>query len=189
MIKKATILIFGYLFLGIATSCDRNLCKDILDYYDFSEIHWDVEESTLNILETDTLNFTLKTEIEYLAHQHSFNLFSSAYALSCLEHGNQGMKFPMTKIEITSNSDFDENHPAGAVLNDIIYIIKTVGEPVTKLMDEFAFESIFTSVQGDRTSFLLPTQPDVASEHVFTMKVYKSNGDIVSSESEIIIWE
>lgn len=47
------------------------------------------------------------------------SLIKESYALECDYEWN-GMKIPLTKIEITSSADFNEVYPANTLLNDLI---------------------------------------------------------------------
>jgi hypothetical protein len=120
MVRKLVILVAAYLILGI-NSCDRGFCKDV-DYYDFSKVQIRIKNSKI-IGQLDSLNFEInQLDTRYMAiNRYQFNLMESAYALPC-DYGWKGMKIPLVKIEITSDSDFNEDYPANTLLNDLIIV-------------------------------------------------------------------
>ena len=195
MIRKILILTGAYIVLIlIVQSCDYGFCKDV-DYYDFSEIQ--VRIKNLTTIETsDSLNFEIRQlDTRYMAQNcNTINLIKATYALNC-DYGWNGMKIPLTKIEITSNSDFNENHPANSLLNDLV-IVKVLEDP-NNYYSEFDFE-MFDSVEFEkllpREDFLNPDfyiveHPTIDLTHRLTIKVFKSNGDTIITESEDIYWE
>lgn len=194
IIRKILILA-GVCFLTIVVvnSCDSGFCKDV-DYYDFSEVQIQIRNSNTIAL-SDSLNFRIiQPDTRYMARKrHGFNLINTCYALNC-EYGWNGMKIPLTKIEITSSSDFNEDHPANSLLNDLILV--KIKEDPNKFNSDFHFEK-FDSVEFEkilpRDDFLNPDfyiaeHPDIDFTHKLTIKIFKSNGDIIVAESEKINW-
>lgn len=195
MIRKILILTGAYIFLiFIMQSCDYGFCKDV-DYYDFSEVLVRIKNLT-TIDTSDSLNFEIRQlDTRYMAQNCiKINLIKTTYALNC-DYGWNGMKIPLTKIEITSNSDFNEDHPANSLLNDLI-IVKILDEP-NKFNSDYHFEK-FDSVEFEkllpRVDFLNPDfyiteHPTKDLTHRLKVKIFKSNGDIIITESEQIFWE
>ena len=195
MIRKIFILIGAYILLIlIVQSCDYGFCKDV-DYYDFSEIQVRIKNLT-TIEMSDSLNFEIRQlDTRYMAQNcNKKNLIKTTYALNC-DYGWNGMKIPLTKIEITSNSNFNEDHPANSLLNDLV-IVKVLEDP-NKFHSEYHFEK-FDSVGFEkllpREDFLNPDfyiveHPTIDLTHRLTVKIFKSNGDIIITESEQIFWE
>lgn len=193
-IRKILIPIGVYfLLIIIVNSCDYGFCKDV-DYYDFSGVQIQIKSS--NTIESqDSLIFKInQSGTRYMAQkQIDFNFIKSTYALNC-DYGWNGMKIPLTKIEISSNSDFDEDHPANTSLNDLI-MVRILEDP-NKFHSAYHFEK-FDSVGFDkllaREDFLNPDfyiteQPTMELSHRLTVKIFKSNGDIILAESEEIFW-
>jgi hypothetical protein len=193
-IRKILILTGVYiLFIVVVNSCDYGICKDV-DYYDFSEVKIQIKNS--NTIESqDSLIFKInQLDTRYMAQKRiEFNFIKSTYALNC-DYGWNGMKIPLTKIEISSNSDFNEDHLANTSLNDLI-IVKILEDP-NKFHSEYHFEK-FNSVEFEkllpREDFLNPDfyiaeQPTMEFNHRLTVKIFKSNGDIIVAESEGIFW-
>ena len=194
MIRKILILAGVYFILAlIVNSCDYGFCKDV-EYYDFSEIQIQVENS--NTIESqDSLIFKInQLDTRYMAQKLiEFNIIKSTYALNC-DYGSNGMKIPLTKIEITSNSDFDEEHPANTLLNDLI-IVKILEDPNKfhseyhfEKFDSVAFEKLLPRVENFNPDFYIVDHPSIDSTHRLKIKVFKSNGETIMAESEEIYW-
>ncbi|RLD59311.1 MAG: hypothetical protein DRJ05_06610 [Bacteroidetes bacterium] len=194
MIRKIMILAGIYFILIlVVNSCDYGFCKDV-EYYDFSEVQIQIENSNTIELQ-DSLIFNInQLDTRYMAQMRSkFNIIKSTYALNC-DYGSLGMKIPLTKIEITSNSDFNQEHPANTPLNDLV-IVKILEDP-NKFNSDYHFEK-FDSVEFDK---LLPRvenfnpdlyiveHPTIESTHRLKIKIFKSNGEIIMAESAEIHW-
>lgn len=108
----------------------------------------------------------------------------------------------ITSISIVSNTDFDENHPAGTLLDDVIAITyvsyKSIiennytlpegvgygncGYDVTKLLSEFESEDsrfMASTVGGYGNSFWLKfvQDPTLAMQHTFTVTIEFEHGE------------
>lgn len=180
MIKKGSIVIFGWFFLGLLYSC----CSEVLEYFDPGDVVIEIVKSDLTM--DDSLSFYLiNTDIEYLASARNINGFSSAFATSCPKPGNQGMKYPYTKIEFTSDTDFDEEHLVGDLLNDIMFVSKFTNDtlPIVE-MDISTLYDFYSSPE-----FFIFSSPVIPSQHIITAKLFKSNGEVLVTESDTIVWQ
>jgi hypothetical protein len=193
MKRKLIILLIGYYILGIIQSCDLHYCEDV-DYYDFNNISITVVDS---LIETeDSLNFVLQaSDLNWMAQcQGNFSIFQNSYALAC-EEGWAGMKTPLTKIEITSNADFSEEYPANTILNDLITIDLCTADGYydcdRKYLDlnNIDLKKFMNPQNQYMANLFIITRPTEAKEHKFTFKLYKSDGSIITSESEKIVWK
>ncbi len=194
MIRKMMILAGVYFTLIVfMNSCDYGFCKDV-EYYDFMEVQIQIENSN-SIESQDSLIFKInQLDTRYMAQKCiEFNIIKSTYALNC-DYGSNGMKIPLTKIEITSNSDFNEEYPANTSLNDLI-IVKILEDP-NKFHSEYHFEN-FDSVEFEKLlpriesfnpDFYIVEHPTINLTHRLTVKIYKSNGDTIIAESEKFYW-
>lgn len=194
MIRKTLILVGVYvLLIGVINSCDSGFCKDV-DYYDFSEVQIQIMNSN-TIESSDSLIFTIRQlDTRYMAqNQKKLNLLKTIYALNC-DYGWNGMKIPLIRIEITSDSDFNEDYPANSLLNDLV-IVKVLYD-VNLINSDYEFKK-FDSCNFDkllpREGFLNPDfyiaeHPTIDLTHQLTVKIFKSNGDLIIAESEEIFW-
>ena len=193
MIKKGIILIIGYYFIGIIQSCDLHYCEDV-DFYDFSKI--ELVEVNSEIELNDTLNIWVHAHnLDWMAqNQFKFDMIQTISALGC-ESGWAGMKFPLTKIEITSNSDFNDDYPANTLLNELITINLCTAEDYYDCNIEYLkLNNIdlvkFMNPQNQYMADLfIVERPTKEKEHKLTIKLFKSNGDIILAESNKLIWE
>lgn len=112
-------------------------------------------------------------------------LFVSAgnvFACSPVLPGERGSKEKMDSLIITSDSTFDENHPAGSKLNDVLKYL--VGGNSTSSVNNLTDLQIF---QNHYNTFrmLLDKQP-VAKAMNFKIHYYQSNGAVFTTETPLI---
>lgn len=110
--------------------------------------------------------------------------FDEAAALSC-DDGWGGMKYPIKSIEIVSNNDFDSTHPAAASLNDL-FRLRTYDN-----RSSFTDDPIPTSGElSVKVLVIISTaRPNMSMNHVFTIKITKSNDEIVIVETPSFEWQ
>lgn len=176
--KKKILIAFFVLNLAGFISC----CGD-RRYYDYDGI-----ETTVNnpvVAENDSLSFGYRQlNIDYIAAKLNLN-YSAAYAAVDCDQGYDGAKYPLARISVTSDTDFDETHPAGTELNDLIYVKGGTVEGI-------AAEGRLTDFQPSEINYLymyINERPAYNIPHKFTIEVEKSNGEIYSDTSQEIMWE
>ena len=183
MLKKLTILFLTYLFLSLA-GC---WCDPAPPHFDFKEIN--VLTYKNEITYNDSLQFQIETSQQTFLTQQLRSLVpvNSAMATSsCPEPGEQGLKYAITKIRITSNHDFDSTHLKGQLLNDLIHM-DSFGTAIP-VSDSLLNSSILFYHPYSLTHFTLTQSPTLDSIHTFQFEFTKSNGNSVSGLSEEIIW-
>ncbi len=193
MKRKLTILLIGYYILGLIQSCDLHYCEDV-DYYDFNNMSITVVDSIINT--EDSLHLILRaSDLNWSAQfQDNFSIFQNSYALGCKE-GWAGMKIPLTKIEITSNADFSDDYPANAILNDLITIDLCTADEYYDCdrkclnLNDIDLKNFMNPQNLYQANLFIIERPTEAKEHKFTFKLYKSDGSIITSESEKIVWK
>ncbi|MFT6323384.1 MAG: hypothetical protein ACJAWO_000936 [Halieaceae bacterium] len=157
---------------------------------DFNKINCTVWTNTqLPFSDTLTLNIT-GSEVRYLTlAKPSFNLFPMAYALSCESEGYRGLKNAVSLIEITSNQDFDSTHLAGTSLNDLflmeLYNSEKTFVPITASNMKLIFNLAQYSLEQ---RLIITTKPDSLTAHLFTIKMYISNGRFLNATSPEVTW-
>lgn len=114
MKKKILITVFTLNLFGFIGCCDH------LKYYVYNGI--DVVVRNAYITQNDILSFgyNYRGSNYLLQVKNNINLGISLYAYDC-DRGYGGAKHPLVRISVTSDSDFDDAHPANTPLNDIIY--------------------------------------------------------------------
>lgn len=71
--------------------------------------------------ELDSLKIRI-IPVDYKFYANTAGLIPSAYAWECESDGYLGHKFKYSQIEIFSDKDFDNTHPAGTLLNDLFFV-------------------------------------------------------------------
>ncbi len=120
----------------------------------------------------------IPTQFKY--HAFKTGLISSAFAWECESDGYLGIKVKFTKIEITSNQDFDDKHSAGAALNDLFFIKSSYEKNVNPLNNGASVDSLVRFlVRGD---FLITDKkPSINLTHQLTIRIQNENNTHVSS--------
>ncbi|MDH5368212.1 MAG: hypothetical protein OEW67_14600 [Cyclobacteriaceae bacterium] len=86
-------------------------------------------------------------------------------------------------IQITSNSDYDQNHKAGSSLNDIFLAIPA-GSSRTISIDDFILEKD----KGYRSVFIINVAPDLQRNHIITFTITLEDGkELIAVFDEITI--
>lgn len=91
----------------------------------------------------------------------------------------------MIKIEITSDSDFNDNYPANSILNGLVSVdawIEETREIKNMKLDEVSITENFES------QMCISERPTISNEHILTIKLYKSDGEVIESKTDKIIW-
>lgn len=184
MKKTLTVLIiFGV--VSIITSCLDSFCDDN-KYLDFNTSIIIIKSS--EIQQNDSLSFRIGAKDGYYLGYSipKFNLISSVYALIDCDEGWGGLKYPLTKIEITSDSDFNEDYPANTILNGLVSIdvwIKESREVKNMKLKDVNISDNFES------QMYISEKPTICKEHTLTIKLFKSDGKIIESKTEKITWK
>jgi hypothetical protein len=119
-------ILISFFIVGIAlieacscfTSCGCGGPDDALEYFDFKKLS---VEATKGI-GTKSLRIKIQPDsITFLAihtpELRQLRLTSAAYGCSPDDPGYSGLKFPLTKINITANQNFNDTLPEGTSLN------------------------------------------------------------------------
>ena len=90
--------------------------------------------------------------------------------------------YGITSIEVISDSDWDEGHLAGTNLCDlIIYSRSDVEIGLLNSVQDFG-----EVMEQHRIVF---PKPALQTNHVFTIRINKSNGEVVEATTVMITWE
>lgn len=193
MKRKVIILLLGCYILGVIQSCDLHYCKDV-DYYDFSSVSIIEQDSVVEI--DDSLNLRIQaSNLDWMAqNQFNFSIIPNSYALAC-DQGWAGMKSPLTKIEITGDSDFNEDYLAHSLLNDLVTIDLCIADDYFDCdrkylkLNEVALKKFMNPQNQYMANIFIVERPTKTKELKLTIKLFKSNGDIIIAESNSIIWK
>lgn len=187
MKKKILIVIFT-LNLFSFLSC---LSCDEYRFYDYTGIEVVVSNPIINLEDESLLIKVHFKGGHFLAQTNKMNNFGnslyaySLYAYDC-DKGFDGDKYPLTRISITSDSDFNDEYLADNELNDIVYVRGTNANGEYDILDKV---SNFHPSQINIGYLYIYLKPELDKTHKITIEIEKSNGEILSATSEEIIWE
>lgn len=184
--NKKWFLCLCFPLLAILEACFlNNDCEEgHLPFYDFNNLEIQCVNGR-QLAVDETLKLTVfETEIEYLARTNRGSLFSSAMATEQCEDGDRGKKFLITSLRITSNQDWDDQHPAGTPLDDLVQFSRLSND------EEFLEQLSGADLFNDHNSghYLSIPVPENEKRHQFTISVTKANEEVVSITSERITW-
>lgn len=185
MLRKLCILATTYLVLLLVDGCRQ--CPDILPYYDYHSILLHYPDGTSMGVNQSFRMVVGYDDMEYLSMQSPGLLHHALATQPCPENGEVGPKYEITKVEITSNAPWDDEHPAGASLLDVIRVAHY--ERAT-----LVYQTLLSDPQGLTYANMYGLQlriysPTTSQVHQFTISVTKSNGEQLSAESTTIAWE
>lgn len=196
--KKILILPVGFLFTNFAYIACCN-CKPVKDHY-FIATGFTLKSSGSNKTIVDN-GATVFMDSLYLdgdfnvncvaAHQNHFSFFVNiANACSCEGCGDEGLKYPLSSIEITSNNIFN-GVPAGTPLNNYF---KSYDKKYSSFEAGLSIDSIKTLINKNISSLsYIPlytkTKPANNLNHQLTMIVSFANGTTFSSKTKDINWQ
>jgi hypothetical protein len=181
--KKKILALFFCLNLTCLINCFEH-CKDY-EFFDYEGIKAVVQNPY--VMENDSLSFgTSYINIEYLSDvKFNFNFGNKLYATVDCDKGYGGEKYPLNRITITSDSDFNTDFPANSELNEIISVNGTNSNGdyvIGKVID-------FEASNVNLSNMYLSMRPNNNESHKITIEIEKSNGEVLSSTTEEIIWE
>lgn len=182
MKKKFFLLFFGLNLISL-NSCFEH-CKDY-KFFDYQNIEVSVENPEVS--QNDSLSFGIQyLNIEYLSSRSTqFDFGNNLHAFTSCDKGYGGEKYPLSRIKITSDSDFNDAYPAQSELNEIVTIRGTNanGEYVLGHLNDFDPSDLNIGYMW------ISDRPTLDSNHHLTIEIEKSNGDVLSATSMQIIWE
>ena len=139
-----------------------------------------------NLNKSDSLFFRIEPiDLYFLADNiQKTQLFETAYAFKC-DNGYGGMKYEVIKIEITSDSDFNDQFLTNTLLNDLVTVKKG---NISNKFDHIKLNDVDLS-EIIWSELYIVDHPTISKEHIFSIKLFKSDGVVISIQSEKIIWQ
>jgi len=169
--------------MGIVSSCFKIVCNDF-KYVTYEGIEIHLEKP---FVETgDSLLIQIRyLESDFIAQTFDNFFNSNALLAADCDKGWGGEKFPLTRISIKSDSDFNSEYLANQDLGKIAKVrgIDSNGE--------YAYNYLNTFNPADVTKgyLYITLRPETDKEHIFTIEFEKDNGEVVSAISETVTWE
>lgn len=154
-------------------------------FYDIES--FDISVEKLELAPNDTLKmFTINQTYKYLSSTSS--LFPKAYAWQCLSDGHMGAKYKYTEFKITSDKALDDQHPAGASLNDLFLLFPYQSKPYP-LDGVKNIDSIAQIIANGALVFGMAKKPLINNEMEFLIFLKNSNNQGVTAKTPMIRWK
>ncbi|TCN59075.1 hypothetical protein D0809_12030 [Flavobacterium circumlabens] len=184
--KKRILTIFlTFNILGLLSACfpDCPLEK----YYDYDAIIARVGYRKVLANEKLTFGYDIDwANIKYMAEKKTdFNFSNALYATTKCEKGYEGEKYPVIRISVKSDADFNSNFPAGSELNSII-------RASSYDSDNKLVEDVLTNLNPARLityTLKIALKPETFKKHRFTIEIEKSNHEILKATTEEVTFE
>jgi hypothetical protein len=198
MVRKGATLLIGTFLVQLLHSCGScfGVDTDSLPYYDVTGYQYystskvvGVDSSSKYLYEVvneneiipyDLLAMSITASTDFHAgHLHNSFFWNHAFACDPNTDGYKGTQELLDSLVITSYYNFDENHPAGAKLNDV-FDFYTGAERISSLNNYLSQENI----QAPQwIQLMLNSRPTASEKQKFKMVFYLSTGEEYSTES------
>lgn len=168
----------------------------ITDKVDYSELVLCYEELQLRVGINKELVADIDGSTQELVENHkrlSQQYGDTSYNRRTTPGVDSAIANTFKSIEIVSDADFDENHPAGSSLSDIVYwrlaswlpYIQSgynddwfvYGAPTKKPLRELVVAELTLLQDSDFFTFIFPNTPTLATQHNFTITMTTVEGE------------
>ncbi|MCC6724264.1 MAG: hypothetical protein IT258_07100 [Saprospiraceae bacterium] len=136
------------------------------------------------VIEGDSAQLIIIFEAEFVEATTNplKGLINSAYATSCEEPGDDGLKDEIASFIVTSNSDFNGIEPGGS-LNEKLAVYGR------KPLEQWISSSASWMFSYDRmVELIFIEKPEASSTHIFTVKIEMESGKIIEQNTDEIQW-
>ncbi|PWJ44911.1 hypothetical protein [Sediminitomix flava] len=183
--KKLLLSLLVYLnLIPFMTACFMmEDCEDG-DAFDFQEITLSHDFSTIRDVDHKVLAITFHyDQVSFHYTQQNHTSSNVLMASDCMPPYDQYL-FPLENVIITSNSDFNDDYPAGMNLIPLFKTasMNTSGDFVVDEMNNFEMTTMTIN------QIWIEELPTSNKAHQFTITLVKSNEEQVSAVTETIIW-
>lgn len=166
---------------GLTTIIFYESCCGLPEFPFYEVTSFDLNAIKSQLTTQDTLKlFPVATNYRYLS---SSGILPNAYAWQCETNGYEGSKFRFTSLNVTSNKAFDDNHPAGASLNDLFGLLSWSS---TNKIYSLAVPSPADSLMLNGYYLFSVDRPMGDLEHILTIKINNENNTQLSASSTVI---
>lgn len=139
---------------------------------------------TNGIIEGDSIRILITFEAEFVEFNSKpfRGLMNSAYATSCEEPGDDGLKNEIESFIVTSNSDFNEIS-AGEPLNELL-----IANSKKTIIDWISNSHSWMFRYDKFGELMFIEKPEISSSHIFTLKFVLESGEIIKQNTDEIQW-
>ena len=193
MKKIVLSLILASSIWGIFHSC----CGDpIIPYWGIADYSISMKgdnntEPVNDTLFSETLSLHLSITPEFISQIIGTSLLNTAFATSCPRDGDHGMKDPIVRLNVTSDSIFN-GITAGDLLNPIISVgdvITPSGQMTPAQYLTYLSTTPYTFIGGsDSFVVTINNKPQNQPVHRFTIELEFQSGKIIQNQSDRITW-
>lgn len=195
-----TVRIFGFFALLCLLSCDvfrqEAPCPEVAGLY-FTPLDVTVSSRKITSCCDDELlafgrvsfyDYLLRMQYTVQYHAQSIpptpSLFSSAYAFSCPQNGQNGSRVSLEELEIITLYDIDEEHKKGSPVNDL-FDFEEIGN---RLPLSFYLSGNDRRIRGETALLRLNQKPQLSDTCAFKISVILDNGKKFTSISTPVIF-
>lgn len=180
-VKKIAFLFGGNIVLHFVAACTLNCdCPSVkFPFFDYQKVtisHNPPSQEKFQIyLNPDSITFL----VDAVQNRH-FNFISEAYGCDCASDGFMGDKFNITALDISTDKDFDDTHPATLPLNDLFSFHGpfTTGQPLLSSLP--AMFGFIGQIFLETTS----KPKNLDQTYRFTVEITKSNGQKIVVQTD-----
>ncbi|MEO1513925.1 MAG: hypothetical protein AAFV95_02895 [Bacteroidota bacterium] len=172
--------------------------KPFFDVTGFEVNHYREENNCCRVemTEGESVSFAnyatmnIEYQVDYISQCRArknwhFSLMSSAYACSCVGEGYEGAKEErLTSIRVITLNDFDEDHKANDVINDLLTVpVVTPSEPT--FLDDYVqyLEQNNLNIETETMILELTKAPELDENFQVKVVIELSNGESYEMES------
>jgi len=166
------------------------ICPEVTrPYYEIGSFYIWID-SDLLIEQTDTLRFQIQQDsIFYTASAETPKSYGgdAAFATSCPFEGERGLKSPIDSVLFFTQNDWDANHPAGSVINDLVEMGYW-----DWMVDQYVWEDLPDETWNETNLgnyFQITTRPQNPGEQSIFARIFTRNGKVVEGSSPVFFVE
>lgn len=161
------------------------LCAEVTKpYYEIGSFSLYVQ-GDLIIEESDTLIFNLSVDSIHVTAALTPTKSrggDAAFATSCPFDGENGLKSPIDSIAFLTVNNWDNNHPAGSFVNDLVEQGNYDWQSGAYLWSSLPMKDEWTSTSIDAYYRIL-SRPAEPGEHIIRATLFTLNGKAVTGET------
>lgn len=195
MVRKICVVLLGSFLIQLCYACGSCFMEDTKSapYYEVKDYtshtsritglneHSNFEFESLpenESVDFDKLAISVQASVEYYSEARPLPFsYTSAFACDPPPPGYKGTNQLLDSLVITSNYDFDPEHPKGTKLNEFFDRYTGQRAPLIEYLKQESLQA------PEGLDLLLNTMPTGSSTQEFTFTFYLSSGQVYSTET------